>query len=146
MIKEEPIYKYHLQTWGGFYNKEHQHGKKPGDFLFDTFEERRAYMSELQHLEHELDAKMLMMVATEGYACDTRTVLHRVVEWDKHRVYTEYDMGVNYPYEAARYHMEWKWTPGFNDYPFGGDFDYEENQVTIIQEWITGAFTIDQEY
>ena len=79
---------------------------------------------------------------SEGYCCRTRTVLHRVIEWDGKRYYTQLDMGVNYPMDVAQYHLEWKWYPGFNDYPLGEDFDYDNNPVQIIQEWITGAFTV----
>lgn len=37
--------------------------------------------------------------------------------------------------------LKTKWYPGCNGYPLGEDFDYENNKVKIIQEWITGAFS-----
>ena len=40
--------------------------------------------------------------------------------------------------------MENNWYPGFNDYPLGENFDYNENKVTVIQEWITGSFLVKE--
>ena len=134
-------YQYHMHTWGGFYNDEYKskHKHEPGDYFFNTDTERQAHIKELKRIETMLNAKHLMITQTEGYACNIRTVLHRVVEWKGKRYYSSYDMGINYPISAAKYHMEWKWYPGFNDYPLGEDFDYDTNQVTVIQQWITGA-------
>jgi hypothetical protein len=42
-------------------------------------------------------------------------------------------------FDVAKYTLKWKWTCGFNDYPLGEDFDYDNNHPKIIQEWITGA-------
>lgn len=137
-------YQYHLHTWGGFYNEQYQavHKRSPGEFLFDTESDRQVYVDELQRLEVELNARVLMTDLSEGYCCGIRTVLHRVIEWEGKRYYSEKDLGVNYPFSAARYHMAWKWYLGHNDYPLGEDFDYETYPPKIIQEWITGA---DQE-
>jgi hypothetical protein len=142
MDLKAPKYEFHLYTWGGFYNKEHLkiHNKPRGDFWFDTAEERQHFIDELKSIEEKLNAKILCMTLSEGYCCRVKTVLHRVVEWEGKRYYTNYDMGINYPIDAARYHLEWKWTCGFNDYPLGDDFDYEENKPKVIQEWITGAY------
>ena len=38
--------------------------------------------------------------------------------------------------------MENKWYVGFNDYPMGGDFDYDNEEFEVIQEWISGAFLL----
>ena len=143
--KNKLKYEYHLLTWGGFYSEEYSkiHNKPEGDFWFDTPEERQKFLDELREVEKDLNARRLAVQLTEGYCCRIRTVLHRVVEWDGERYYSQYDMGINYPFSAAKYHMEEKWRPGFNDYPLGEDFDYYKNNVTIIQEWITGAFHED---
>ncbi len=134
-------YQFHLHTWGGFYNKEHQkiHNEKSGDHWFDTAEERQVFIDKLKLIEEKLDARHLAMTKSEGYCCNIRTKLHRVVESEGKRYYSEYDLGINFPFEAAKYHLEWKWTCGFNDYPLGEDFDYEGNSPIVIQEWITGA-------
>lgn len=144
MENTQPKYEYHLLTWGGFYNEEYLkiHNIQSGDYYFDTAEERQAFIERLKSFERQFGINGLVIKLTEGYCCRTRTVLHRVIEWDGKKYYTQYDMGVNYPMDAAQYHLEWKWCLGFNDYPLGEDFDYDNNPVQIIQEWITGAFTV----
>ncbi len=143
MKKVQLKYEYHLLTWGGFYNEEYLkiHNIQSGDYYFDTAEERQAFIDKINVFAKELNTFKPAIILTEGHCCRTRTVLHRVIEWDGEIYYTENDMGVNYPLDAAQYHLEYKWYPGFNDYPLGEDFDYENNKVKIIQEWITGAFT-----
>lgn len=137
----KPKYEYHVHTWGGFYNKEHKdiHKKESGDFWFNTKEERQSFIDELRTIEKQLNARHLAMTLSEGYCCRIHTVLHRVVEWQGKQYYSSYDMGINYPFGAAKFHLEWKWTCGFNDYPLGEEFDYHKNKPIVIQEWITGA-------
>jgi hypothetical protein len=132
-------YEYHLFTWGGFYNEGYLkiHKKPQGDFWFNTEKDRNKFLDELKDIEIELNARCLAFTVSEGYCCRINTVLHRVIEFNRERFYSSCDMGINYEFSAAKYHLEWKWTPGFNDYPLGGDFDY--SKVKIIQEWITGA-------
>jgi len=136
----EVKYQYHALVWGGFYNSEHQiiHEEKEGDYVFDTLSERDAYVEKLMEISRKLGTHLRCLVS-EGYCCNVRTKGHRVVESDGKRYYSEHDFGVNYPFSTARYHMEEKWTCGFNDYPLGEDFDYKKNPPTIIAEWITGA-------
>lgn len=143
MKKVQLKYEYHLLTWGGFYNEEYLkiHNIQSGDYYFDTAEERQAFIDKINVFAKELNTFKPAIILTEGHCCRTRTVLHRVIEWDGEIYYTENDMGVNYPFDSAEYYLEHKWYPGFNDYPLGEDFDYENNKVKIIQEWITGAFT-----
>jgi len=135
-----PTYQYHVLTWGGFYNEEYKkiHGLDGGDFFFDTSDERDNFVASRKSIEKKLGANVLCFSLSEGFCCDVRTVLHRVVEFGGKQYYTFYDIGVNHPFSAAIYHLENKWYPGFNDYPLGEDFDYTE--VTIVKEWITGAF------
>jgi hypothetical protein len=145
-----PKYQYHLQTWGGFYNKEHTHGFKSGDYIFDTLEERDAYINKLKQAEIDYPkARMLALSTSEGYNCNVRTTLHRVIEFENKEYYTTYDMGINFPYSTAQFHMEYKWYPGFNDYPLGENFPYdnpkEYQKIKIKQEWITGAFNLNKE-
>lgn len=134
-------YQYHLCTWGGFYNEEYQkiHNEKSGDHWFDSSNERESYIKKLKDIEEKLGARHLALNTSEGYCCNITTKLHRVVEFENKRYYSENDLGINFPFNAAKYILEWKWTCGFNDYPLGEDFDYDNNPPKIIQEWITGA-------
>lgn len=139
-----PKYQYHVLTWGGFYNEEYKriHGLESGDFLFDTESERSAFIAEHRALEAKLDAKCLMVSLSEGFHCDVRTVLHRVSEYKGKRAYTTCDLGINYKLSVAAYHLQNKWYPGFNDYPFGDDdsiYDDGNRDFKILDEWITGA-------
>lgn len=138
-------YQYHLLTWGGFYNNEHKekHGFNEGDYVFDTEKERSEHIEKLKEAELLYpEAKMLAISTSEGYNCNIRTTLHRVVEYEGKEYYSNYDMGINYRYSAAKYHMEYKWYPGFNDYPLGEDFNYNKlDEYQIKQEWVTGAFS-----
>ena len=142
-----PKYQYHLHTWGGFYNQwaKDIHHHEEGDYFFETSQDREDYLDKLLAIEDELQCHVLAYVKTEGYCCNTRTKLHRVIEWEGKQYYSERDMGINYDLESAAHFLEWKWTPGFNDYPLGEDFDYEANQVKIVQQWISGSFTFNFE-
>ena len=135
-----PKYQYHVLTWGGFYNVEYIkiHKMEAGDYFFYTKEDRDAFINLRVTIEKKLRTGVLVIQKTEGYCCDTRTVLHRVIEFEGAQYYTKHDMGINYPFSSAKYHLSNKWYPGYNDYPLGEDFDY--NEVTIVKEWITGAF------
>ena len=138
-------YEYLLHTWGGFYNKEYQikHKESQGLHFFETKEARNEYLEKLRKIEKDLNAIHLAVVKSEGYNCRIVTTLHRVIKFDEKEYYSKYEFSPNYPYNAAEYHLEYKWQPGFNDYPLGDDFDYENNKVEIIQEWITGAFAYE---
>lgn len=139
-------YEYHLKTWGGFYNDEYKrvHKLEPGDYWFDTNKEREDYINTLKQIEKDLNARVLMIVKTEGYNCRVSTVLHRVIRYKLKDYYSQYEMGINYPFSTAAYHMEWQWYPGFNHYPLGENFDYENEKFEIVQEWITGAFNFEE--
>ena len=140
-------YEYLLHTWGGFYNDKYKkiHNKSDGYIYFDTKEERQTYIDELKTIEKELNATMLVMGLSEGFHCRTVTTLHRVIRYEGKNYYSKREMSPNYPYDVAMYHMEWKWQPGFNDYPLGEDFNYEdEDSYEVLQEWVTGAFTMDE--
>jgi len=141
MNNKIPKYEYHLLVWGGFYNSEFQniHKEKPGDYWFDTAKDRQIYLDSLKAISTKLNAVSLIYTETEGYCCRIRTKLHRIVEYDGKKYYSECDMGINYPFDAAKFHLNWKWTCGFNDYPLGEHFDYDKNPPKVIQEWITGA-------
>lgn len=139
-------YQYHLKTWGGFYNEQYKkvHGKEPGDYVFDTKEERKDYIKTLEEIEKALSARSLAIDTSEGYNCNVRTVIHRVIRYKDKDYYSSNDLGPNFSYDTAVYITENKWYPGFNDYPLGEDFDYD--LVEIISEWVTGAFkTIENE-
>lgn len=139
---EIPAYQYHALTWGGFYNKEYKsiHGLDSGDFIFKTESERDKFIKERKSIESKLGAHSLVFSLSEGFCCDIRTVLHRVVNIDGKDYYSSYDMGINYPFSVASYHLENKWYTGFNDYPLGEDFDYENAKIKKVKEWITGAW------
>ena len=141
-------YEYMLHTWGGFYNKEFKrvHKYEPGYFYFDSKKERDEYLSKLKKVEESLNARSLAVDVEEGYHLrDGEIVAHRVCKYNGEARHTTRSFPPGYPYAIAVYHIENKWYPGFNDYPFGEDFDYERNKVTIIQEWITGSFNLDDE-
>jgi hypothetical protein len=135
-------YQYYLNTWGGFYNDEYKlvHGKDEGSYWFDTAEQRESYISELRDIVEKLNARSLAISISEGYHTAIHTKLHRVIEWDGKRYYSECDMGIGCDFGPAQYHIEYKWRPGFNDYPLGTEFDYDK--VKVIEEWITGAFSV----
>jgi|TARA_Y100000310_G_C20369064_1_gene662649 hypothetical protein len=140
-------YEYLLFTWGGFYNKEHSkiHKEKAGYQFYDSKEERDAYVLKLKKIEQDLGAKHLMISKYEGYNVRIETVLHRVIKFRDKEYYSNYSLALAYPYDLAKGHLENKWYPGFNDYPLGEKFDYENNDIEIVQEWITGAFDINEE-
>ncbi len=134
--------KYHLLTWGGFYNESYTHNYKPGDYVFDTIEEREQYISLLETVSEKLNAKVLMIRRTEGFNCDVRTICHRVTKYKDKLYKSERDLGVNYDYFSAEYMLTDKWTLGFNDYPLGENFDYDNGEAIVVSEWITGAFSL----
>ncbi len=135
-------YEYYLKTWGGFYNKEHEHGYKEGDYYFDSKEERDNYIEKLHLLEVEYpNAKHLMLHLDQGYHLRTITTMHRVIRFEGKEYYSESEIWPGYDYDTTKYNLEWKWRPGFNDYPLGEDFDY--SKVEIVQEWISGKFDIN---
>lgn len=135
-------YEYLLHTWGGFYNEEYQliHKEVEGYHYFNSKLERKSYINKLRAIEDELKAHSLVMTKSEGYNTRVSTILHRVIKWEDKEYYSKYELSPNYSYEIAKYHLENKWYPGFNDYPLGENFDYEN--VETVQEWITGAFDI----
>lgn len=135
-------YEYLLHTWGGFYNEEFKeiHKEESGYHYFDTKEEREQYLNKLKNIEKELNARVLISVLSEGYNTRIMTTLHRVIKVDGKEYYSRHDMSPNYPFEVAKFHLEYKWQPGFNDYPLGENFDYSTDNYELIQEWITGGF------
>lgn len=145
---KEPKYEYYLYTWGGFYNDVHvaKHGEKDESIplFFDTAEERQKEIDRLEALAEKHNAKMLMTHIDEGYHVRTPIVLNRVVEYKGKRYHTQRDMNpLRGEFNTAKYHLENKWYPGFNDYPLGEDFD-DYGNVSLIQEWITGSFKTEE--
>ena len=140
----EPQYLYMLNTWGGFYNKEHQdkHKEQEGYRWFDKEFDRTDYINKLRSIEDELGAKVLMLTVEEGYHTKTLTTLHRISEYKGKTYYSEDNIGFGYPYDQAAYKMEYKWLPGLNDEiieeTLKEDVDYDK--VKVVQEWISGAF------
>jgi hypothetical protein len=140
-------YEYSLFTWGGFYNEKFLklHKQKAGYHFFDSNEERDSFVVKLRKIEDDLDAKHLMVSKCEGYNARVETVLHRVVKFRDKEYHSKYSLGLCYPYNLAIFYFDNKWYPGFNDYPLGESFDYENNEIEIVQEWIVGAFDIKDE-
>ena len=136
-------YEFMLNTWGGFYNKEYQsvHREKCGLHYFDTKKDRDDYLDKLKSIEENYNAKNLVFTFAEGFHVRVNVVAHRVCRHDGKFYHTKHEFWPGYSYSAALYHMECKWYPGFNDYPLGEDFDYDENQIEVVQEWISGAFS-----
>jgi hypothetical protein len=129
-------YEYHLFTWGGFYNEEYFkiHKKPRGDFWFDSSEKRQEFINELRDIENKLNAYSLAMTLSEGYCCRTRTIVHRVFEYNGKTYYQTYDLGINYEFAPAKYFIEYKW--GFEDEK---NQEINDNEVKVIKSWITGA-------
>lgn len=143
-IVDIPKYEYMLKTWGGFYNEEYKkiHKQESGYRWFSTNKERQEYIDHLKQIEEELNARHLAITTEEGYHTRNETILHRVVEYDNKEIYSYYNMGFGYPISAAKYHLEYKWYPGFNDYELEKYYDkINYREVKVIQEWITGAET-----
>jgi len=141
-------YEYLLRTWGGFYNKENGFSEKykPGLHYFDTEGARKAYVAELKFRNLAKGDLGLVCDLSEGFNCRTHTILHRAISYEGNRYYDTNDLGPNFNYSGAQYIMNYKWTLGCNHYPLGEDFDYENDKdIVIIQQWITGAFDIEQE-
>lgn len=139
-------YEFLLQTWGGFYNEEHKkvHGYEDGYHYFDTEKERAAYIESIKRVEIELGARYFAHSTAEGYHVRDEVIAHRICKHEGKEYHTTCAFPPCYPYIAAKYHVENKWYPGFNDYPLGEDFDYENNKIEIIKEWVVGAFDLDE--
>jgi hypothetical protein len=130
-------YEYAVETWGGFYNPEHKekHGLEPGTYYFDSKEKRDEFMKERRIIEHNLKANYLMFSVAEGKNLRMRYWLFRETTSGSQTVKTRRSMCVDTTKEQAEYHLEYKWYPGFNDYPFGEYFDYD-NGIDNINEWV----------
>lgn len=133
-------YLYRLQTWGGFYNKEYQKIHKQERLLknYRTPEDRELELNLLKSLEKENGWKSLAHSMNEGFEpfLNQPIVLHRVTRFEGNNYYSTYevDQAFAWSIETAFYHMKWKWYPGFNDYPMGEDFDYENNHYEVVEE------------
>jgi len=139
-----PKYEYLIHTWGGFYNDQYKkyHNFKPGYVWFDTAEERDNYLKVLKNIEETFNCRMLTYTLAEGFHTRNETVLHRVVKYKGKLIYSENNLGYDFPIDGGvEYIMEWKWTPGCNDYAAIDD-ESKLKDVEIIAEWITGAKVI----
>ena len=138
-------YLYYLYTWGGFYNNVYVqiHKQRPGSFWFNTKVDRQIYIDTLKDIEIKLSANTLAIELSEGYHCMVSTELHRCIEFEGNTYYSTYDLGINYPFDTALYHLQYKWRLGYNDYPLGDTFNYNDFNIKLIKEWITGAFDIN---
>lgn len=128
-------YEYHLHVWGGTLQRS---GIVPHHF-FPTAQERSDFIARLDQLYGQTYSREL----SEGFHCRTATVLHRVVKYNGVFHHSSCDLGPNYPYDVAQYHLKWKWLVGSNDYPLGYSHNYDDDPPEIVAEWISGAF--DQE-
>lgn len=142
----EVSYKYCLYTWGGFYNLEylpkHKYCKK-GLHVFDTKEERQNLIDYLKDLEQKFQAESLAIKIWEGYDALNLPVCHRVVEYKGKKVYSKYSWNFPIDIDTLKYHMDFKWCPGFNDHEVENVFPKEKvdySEVSVLSEWITGSF------
>ena len=142
-MKNKPKYEYLLHTWGYFFSKEHKekHGFEEGYHYFNTKEERSEYLARLRGVSEKLNANMLCAVEEEGYHVREEVVCHRVTEHRGKRYYSERRLPPGFTYSSALYIMEFKWYLGFNDYPMGEEFDYDNEEFEVIQEWVSGAIS-----
>ena len=138
-------YEYYLKLWGGMFNK-NDHNIRRGDLYFDTEKERDNYLKKAQEIEKSLDRcdARLAYTKAEGFTVRTFPELHRICEYKGQLYHSSYKWSSPCPdINTLMYHMEYKWYPGFNDTKIEEEVSEEVNysQVTVIQEWITGAFT-----
>lgn len=96
-------YEYMLHTWGGFYNEQYRHPHKPGYFFFDTMEELRNYLSDLEKVEKQLNARMLAYTIEEGTHVRYRTIAKMNLVYKGTEYPFEYDFGYGYPIESAEF-------------------------------------------
>lgn len=144
-----PPYRYYVRVWGGFFNQgnKRRHRIEEGDYWFSSLQEQNDFLEQCEKSRLLLDipAYQFCCVKKEGFATQTKTVLHRVIEFEGKQSYSLKELWPDYPFEDAKYYLQNRWCPGSNDYPLGRDFDYEKNKVKVVQEWITGAFDIKDE-
>ena len=143
-------FEYYLKIWGGFFNDNWKaiHKREEGEFWFDTRDERDQFVRELRVIELTLGKEYrgaLAMTTSEGLFSRVPVKCHRVCEYMGKQYYSEYTLSPNTLFSEASYWIEHKWYPGFNDYPLGEEFKHYGN-VTILVEWVTGAFDIDTDY
>ena len=129
-----------VQTWGGFYNDNHKkkHGYEPGYKWFDHRWQRDEYIQMLKDTSDRLNAKELAVSTEDGYHTRVETVLHRLCSYNNQIYKSEYSMGYGYPLDSAKYHMEYKWYPGCNDYTCIDD-EKDIGEVKTLLEYITYA-------
>ena len=136
-------YQYGVKVWGGFFNDEHRanHGKEEGEYTFDSETARDLFVGELKLIERNIGRLCLVIHKYEGYLCNEKITLHRISKHKDVEVCTTETMFPCTKYDDAVYHLENKWYLGFNDYPFGESFDYENEKVEVC-EWVEGRFAI----
>ena len=117
-------YEYLLKTWGGFYNEEYQkqHGYHSGYFWFDTAEKRERYISELQEVEHKLNARVLCMSTDEGTEVRYRTIAKMSLVYRGAEYPSEFDFGFAYPADRAEFMF------------YEGNYSCDCNLSSFIQE------------
>jgi hypothetical protein len=143
--KEIPKYEYYLLTWGGFYNKEHKHNYKSGDYWFDSLEDRTKYIEELKKVSERLNAHSLVTSLGEGFTMRIKTIGNRIFKDTEGKLHhTTRDFGYNYDISTAKYVIEYKWYLGFNDEPFGDDYDYSKCEE--LKTWVTGVDSEKYDY
>lgn len=135
-------YEYLLKTWGGFYQLP-KNPFKPGDYYFDSEEERRKYIEKLELKNTELEYSGMVLYKEEGYNVRHFPTLHRISSHKGELKHTTWEHFQNITAHTAEYSIENKWYPGHNDYPFGEDFDYDSPDFKIEEEWIEGKFIIE---
>ncbi len=140
-----PKYEYGLYTWGGFYNNGNVaiHGHKDrGLMFFDTKKQRDEHLGVLQKACDSLGTSDACLVKKiwEGFSARDLPCIHRVIELDGKQYYSKCEWHWPEEIKVLLYHKEYKWYPGFNDYSAGYNVDY--NKAVILEEWITGSFTI----
>jgi hypothetical protein len=146
---KEIKYEYFIYTWGGFYNHTDKHGYKSEPRWFDSKEERNEYLKVLNETCNKLGTwdAILAVKTSEGYHTREVPTIHRVVEYEGKRYYSTNKWNWPEDFITLEYFNEHKWYPGFNDdiieEELKKQIDY--NKVIIIQEWITGAFDVNNE-
>lgn len=136
----ELTYKYWLNTWGGFYNKENKdiHHFEEGEYIFNTKEEREEYIKKLQTVavsSNKLDEYATLMIdCTEGYTLVNPLILHLIVEHKetKHKRHILHTLYKNHDIDTLLYYISYKC-------PIEKILGDEINNYNVITSFITGS-------
>jgi hypothetical protein len=153
MVMKDLKYEYFLKVWGGFFNPTNIeiHGITQQTYYFDTKHERDFKLKQLEEWVHRLKDMgikdgILCNVTAEGYNTRRVPVLHRVSEYKGIRYHSKLEWAWPEGFDTLKYHLEYKWTPGFNDDVVQDNVeeDVDWDKVVVIYEWIEGPVMLEE--